>query len=244
MLTTKDVNLGEKPADSIALTASVVGKTARQTVAVGAYVPQSAISGTGSIAVDIAGELNPGERAMAISVDELHGVGTLIQPGDRVDVVFTFTSVGADPEIPVVLLVPRSANFTCPDNKLACDLGLKSNPVSVKVVVQNVRVVGTLLSGPNTQAGGAQTTPPPDAGPVLTGRTELVMLAVNAQQAEVLRYGQTLASPMTLLLRSPQDAAAAADDTSGIILKNLLEEYGVLPPLPVSAPLPTAFTPR
>lgn len=245
MLTTKDVSLGDKPADSIALTASVVGKTARQTVVGGAYVRVSAISGTGSTAVDIAGELKPGERAMAISVDEVNGVGTLIQPGDRVDVVFTFTTTGTDPEIPIILLVPRSAQFTCPEDKLACDLGLKFNPVSVKVIVQNVRVVGTLLSGPNTPAaGGAQATPAPASGPVLTGRTELVMVAVSAQQAEVIRYGQTLVAPMTLLLRSPQDAEAPADETSGIILKNLLEEYGVLPPLPVTAPLPTDLVPR
>jgi pilus assembly protein CpaB len=246
MLTTKDVNLAEKPADSFALTASVVGKTARQSIAAGAYLPQSAISGTGvSTSVDVAGELKPGERAMAISVDEVNGVGTLIQPGDRVDVVIAFIKdADRKPEIPETFVPPRNVAPPSCDKLLCEESAIGINVASTKVVIQNLRVVGILLSGPASPQGGAQASPAPAAGPILTGRTELVMLAVSDQQAEVLRFGQLLSSPITLILRAPADAEASPEDTTGIVLKVLIEEYGVLPPEPIFVPLGTDYVPR
>jgi Flp pilus assembly protein CpaB len=248
MLTTKDVSLAEKPADSVALTASAIGKPARQGIAAGAYVPESAISnvaGPGSQTVDVSADLKPGERAMAIAVDALTGVGTLIQPGDRVDILFSFSTIKdtKDPEIPVILTLPRNTAFTCPEGKLACDIGITSNPISTKIIVQNVRVIGAKFSVATPESVG-QPVATPVPGTSFPLRTELVMVAVSAQQAEVLGVGQFLAKPMTLLLRAPADAEASPEVTTGIILKTLIEEYGVLPPLPVSAPLPTELTPR
>lgn len=248
MLSTKDVSLTEKPADSVALTASAIGKPARQSIAAGAYVPESAISNValpGSQTVDVSAELKPGERAMAIAVDDLTGVGTLIQSGDRVDILFSFSTIKdtKDPEIPVILIPPKNSGVTCPEGKLVCDIGIVYNPISTKVIVQNVRVIGAKFSVATPESVGAPAaTPVP--GTAFPLRTELVMVAVSAQQAEVLAAGQFLAKPMTLLLRAPADAEAAADETTGIILKKLIEEYGVLPPLPVSAPLPTDLVPR
>ena len=245
MLSTKDVALADKPADSIALTESAVGKTARQTVVAGAYIAQSAISGTEAIAADIAGELKPGERAMALTVDEVNGVGTLIQPGDRVDVIFAFLKdVDRKPEIPETFVPPKNVPPpTC--DKLLCEEGaIGINVGSTKVVVQNLRVVGILLSTPSVPQGGTQASPAPGAGAVLSGRTELVMLAVTDQQAEVLRFGQLLNSPMTLILRAPADAEASPVDTTGIILKVLIEQYGVLPPQPIFPPLGTEYVPK
>jgi Flp pilus assembly protein CpaB len=245
MLTTKDIPLAEAPADSLALKESVIGKTARQSIGAGAYVPSSAVTGSsGPGTIDVAGELKPGERAMAIRVDDLTGLGTLIQPGDRVDILFSFSSIKdtKDPEIPVTLILPRNTAFTCPEGKLACDIGISSNPISTKVIVQNVRVVGARVSTSAPDQTGGQATPAP--GTVLPLKTDVVMLAVSAQQAEVLGVGQFLSAPMTLLLRAPADAEATPEVTTGIILKTLIDEYGVLPPLPVSAPLPTELIPR
>jgi hypothetical protein len=70
------------------------------------------------------------------------------------------------------------------------------------------------------------------------------MVAVSAQQAEVLRFGQLLHSPMTMLLRAPADAEATFENTSGIILKTLIDDYGVLPPQPIAIPLPDELVPQ
>ena len=241
MVTTDEVALTAAPGDSFALTAQVVGRTARQSVASGAYVPQAAIQGPTAAALDVAKELMPGERAMAIQVDELTGVGTLIQPGDRVDVVLAFTS---DQEIPVNPFPPQGGQFpVCFEDVLCKDGNIVWNSGSVKVILQNLRVVGTLYTAGPTQARGGEATPSPAPGTSLTGRTELVIVAVTAQQAEVLRFGQLLSAPMTMLLRAPADAQATPDITTGIVLKILVDEYGVLPPLPIGVPLPDEFTP-
>jgi hypothetical protein len=69
----------------------------------------------------------------------------------------------------------------------------------------------------------------------------IVILAVTAQQAEVIKFAQVEASsntatgdanmPITLILRAPADASAPPDKTSGIVLKTLIDQYGVLPPV-------------
>ena len=69
-----------------------------------------------------------------------------------------------------------------------------------------------------------------------------MILAVTAQQAEVIRYGQTMANPLitlSLVLRSPDDfidpvtgepVPPVIAETSGITLQELIDTFGVLPP--------------
>jgi Flp pilus assembly protein CpaB len=239
MLTIKEVPLAEAPADSFALKESVIGKTARQSVAAGAYVPVPAIAGTaGAPTVDVAGELKPGERAMSLSVSEVSGVGTLIQPGDRVDAIFTFTG----DEIPIIYTNIPSAFRTVCAGQIVCDTGIKANGTSVKLILQNLRVVETLLPPAPVSQSGAQGTPAP-SGPTLTGRTEIVILAVTADQAEALRFGQINTAETILVLRSPADAEASPDVTEGVILKTMITKYGVLPPAPIAVPFPSDLRP-
>ena len=78
----------------------------------------------------------------------------------------------------------------------------------------------------------------------LTGQQMIVILAVTAQQAEVIKYAQVNAAdnadtPISLILRAPADASAPPDKTSGIVLKTLLDQYGVLPPVLLEGTLPT-----
>jgi Flp pilus assembly protein CpaB len=58
-------------------------------------------------------------------------------------------------------------------------------------------------------------------------------LGVTPQQAEVIRFAQ-MDGNVSLVLRAPTDANAAAVDTTGITLKQLVDQYGVLPPAPVT----------
>ena len=72
------------------------------------------------------------------------------------------------------------------------------------------------------------------------------MVAVTANQAEAIRWAQLYTDPIALVLRSPKDyvqvdasgapipgASAVVpplEKTDGMILKILIDKYGVLPP--------------
>ncbi len=77
---------------------------------------------------------------------------------------------------------------------------------------------------------------------------EVVILGVTPQQAEVLRFAQQqgfsnqqsagIVYNITLVLRSPKDKDAPPVETTGITLKTLVEDYGLLPPDIVEFALP------
>ena len=86
---------------------------------------------------------------------------------------------------------------------------------------------------------------------MLNEQQEIVILSVTAQQAEVIRYAQLQADPLltlSLVLRSPDDFIDPATgepvppvvaETTGITLKELIDTYGVLPPVIEQPVLPT-----
>jgi pilus assembly protein CpaB len=181
-------------------------------------------------AQDIAHLLEPGLRAIAVHVDQATGVGTLINVGDRVDIVVGLTG----DKVP---LVTRDATT----GALATISGY--NPTTTKVILQNMQVIGTL-----TPAGAGSSNPQPSGGATAgQPEEELVILAVTAQQAEVIKFAQ-MDGQITLVLRSPKDFVDANGQpvtppdaaTSGIVLKTLIDQYGVLPPqlIPAQTPLP------
>jgi Flp pilus assembly protein CpaB len=183
---------------------------------------------------DVLRALKSGLRAMAIRVDQVTGVGTLIQPGDRIDIV-----VG----LKVTSLLPGKESGDPP-------FEMPGGPqLTVKNVVQNVEVLATLVGLPEGQTAQGTTTTttegsegaePQTPGVGLTGQEQIVIVAVTSEQAEVIKLAQVRAmdSPeltVSLILRSPADREAPADKTGGITLNTLIEKYGVLPPFPLAA---------
>ena len=189
-----------------------------------------------------------GLRAMAIQVSQVTGVGTLIQNGDHVDVIISL-----------------KIQNVIPDPKNPGQIVKVGDPgPSVKLVLQNALVVGTLL--PPAAAPTAQPSPTPapsgqtsgggqQPATSLNGQSEMVMVAVSANQAEVIRYAQLYADPaagdnISLVLRSPRDYVQVDADgkpvmdasgnpvivvpplekTDGVTLKTLIDKYLVLPP--------------
>jgi len=61
--------------------------------------------------------------------------------------------------------------------------------------------------------------------------------AVTPQQAELLLFARTTGT-LDAILRPPSDAGQT-NDTSGVILKTLVDHYGILPPEIVQVPIPT-----
>jgi Flp pilus assembly protein CpaB len=146
-----------------------------------------------------------------------------LQPGDFVDVLLSMEE--ADGINPVVVPNPNTSpatDGTVPAPYLSIDDVV--NNTSIKVVVQNVQVLAAITAVP-TDANVSQPQPSPQPDVV-------VLLAVSPQQAEVVRFAQ-LDGNISLVLRSPADAGAPQVDTTGITLKQLVDQYGVLPPQPV-----------
>lgn len=210
-------------------TSQVIGKVVRQAVTSGAQLTGDTF-GASSSSLNI--DTPKGKIAIAVQVDQVTGVGTLIKAGDYVDMVVGFAS----DKFPVVTLNPADDSFTVV-------AGL--NGTSVKLLLQGMQVLGTLLPPPDASGQPAASGAP---GTDLNGQQEMVILAVDAQGAEVIKFAQ-LDGSISLVLRSADDfidpvtgeaiPAVVPVATTGIILKTLVEIYGVLPPELVETVTPT-----
>ncbi|MBA3778672.1 MAG: Flp pilus assembly protein CpaB [Chloroflexi bacterium] len=216
--------------------ADVEGQAVRRDIAAGSVLTREAFS-TQTTAENetVMRALPAGMRAMAVQVDQVTGVGTLIQPGDRVDVIMAISDT--DAKFPIVTIVPEAEREEV-DVITKLDDGLY-NGTTVKALVQNVQVLGTLLPPPpeetNQQAEPEQTQDPEqptdenEQGTALTGQQQIVIIAVTAQQSELIRFTQ-LDGNLSLVLRSTEDEEAPPDETTGITLATLYDEHGVLKP--------------
>jgi Flp pilus assembly protein CpaB len=211
----------------------LVGQVVRRTVHQGeAFKSTDFQAAAGVTAVDVTGSLKAGQVAMAITVDQASSVGALIQPGDFVDVLLTMLDQPMPAKAPVVLPIqnPSTGYPWTPvaENEL--------NNTSIKVLVQNVQVLG-LVGGSATVSGSAAA----GTGSGATGGSgdaavaatpSMIILSLTPQQAELVRFAQVDGN-LSLLLRSPGDAATADIKTSGVTLRELVDHYGVLPPRPI-----------
>lgn len=198
----------------------VIGKVVRQAVTTGAQITGDTFGQTGSV-LNI--ETPAGLRSIAVEVDQVTGVGTVIKTGDYVDMVVGFAS----DKFPVVTQNPVDDSFQVVS-------GL--NGTSVKLLLQGMQVLGTLLPVPPTNTDPEASTQP---GTALNDQREIVILAVTPQQVEVIKFAQ-LDGSISLVLRSAEDfidpvtgeiiPVVVPSTTTGVILKTLVESYGVLPP--------------
>jgi Flp pilus assembly protein CpaB len=233
-VTTKTVELTAISPGAFTEVSQVIGQIARQPVATGAQITSTTLSGgfTGAI-IDV--QVPVGQRAIAVRVDQISGVGTIIKTGDYVDAIIglteeQFVSIkGADTGDQAIVEAPGPKGAT------------------TKVLLQGMQVLGALLppvpppAEEAPAASGAPTTAPGTT--TLNEQQEIVILSVTAQQAEVIRYAQLQANPLltlSLVLRSTDDfidpttgqpATPVLADTTGVTLKILLDQYGVLPPV-------------
>lgn len=214
----------------------VLNKTVRQDVVTDQQLTPDTFGATsqGQI-IDI--EVPPGKRAITVEVDQVTGVGTVIKTGDYVDMVVLFPPE----QFPVITANPQ-------DNTFTVVAGL--NGTSTKLLLQGIQVIGTLLppapAQPQAQEGQQPTAPSGTA--LQEGQHEIVALSVDAQMAEVIKFAQ-VAGNISLILRSaddfrdpntglPLETPPLPDETTGIILKTLVDRYGVLPPELIETVLP------
>ena len=228
-VTVRNIAITGRDTDAFGDVSQVVGQIARQNVANGAAITARTLS-SGSGVIDHI-DCPATKRCMSVQVDQVSGVGTLIQTGDYVDMVVGFQ---AD-KFPVITVNPVDDSFTVVSG---------INSTSVKLLIQGLQVLGTLLPPAPQAAEGAET----DPGTTLTGQQQIVILAADAQQSEIIKFSQ-LDGNISLALRSPEDFVdpvtgepfpngPVPEETSGIILKILVDTYGVLPPELVETILP------
>lgn len=223
----------------------VVGQIARQQIGQGGQITPAilGVTGSGQITnIDCPGTL----RCIAVQVDQLTGVGTVIKSGDFVDMLIGLQG----DQFPVITTNPVDGSFTVVT-------GLNGTSVKTPLLLQGLQVVGTLLP-PVAQSTAAPAASPGTGGTqpatALSGQQEIVILAVTPQQEEVIRFTQLSgAAPLgaiSLVLRSAADfidpitkqpVVPPPVQTTGVILKTLVDSYGVLPPEVVETvtPLPS-----
>jgi pilus assembly protein CpaB len=231
MVVAKEYPLDTAPTGGYTQTSQVIGQTVRTDVAKGQMITTQTFTGSSGSVTEITPLIDSGKRAMAVRVDQTTGVGTLIKPGDHVDMVVAYT----------IQLYERTPEGTAET--------VLTPQKSVKVVLQNLEVLGTLLPPPDEDQAAEQpgATPEPGQQPgaptTLNDQQQIVIVAVDPQQAEVIKFAQA-AEPeaaITLILRSADDYTAVDTPTTGIILKLMVDNYGVLPPL---VDIPARATPR
>jgi pilus assembly protein CpaB len=205
--------------------AQLVGRVVRHAVSQGTALTNDDFD-TGVSVPDLVNALQPGMRAIAIPLTKVNSVNALLQAGDYVDVLISMEDT--DGLNPVVIPNPTPAiGSTGSDYNPYTSLDTYVNNTSVKVVVQNVQVLAAIAAAP------VDTTNQSNPAPLTAQPDMVVLLAVTPQQAEVVRFAQ-LDGNISLVLRAPADANAPAVDTTGITLKQLVDQYGVLPPAPVT----------
>jgi Flp pilus assembly protein CpaB len=209
----------------------LVGKVVRRTVLQGeAFKSSDFLAAVGLSPVDVTSSLKAGHVAIAVPLDQVSGLAGLIQGGDYVDVLLAMTE--QEKKDPVVLQGTDPVTGALWGAVVQPDL----NHTTIKVLVQNVQVLGIVggsssasntSTANGTDASGGAATDPNTGAPITTAK--LAILSVTPQQAEQVRFAQ-IDGNLSLLLRSPEDSAAADTKTTGITLRELVDHYGVLPP--------------
>lgn len=221
MLTTKTLAVNLREANVLGDPSQAVGKTTRTAIFASAQVHSSDFQNR---AVPIS--VPTGRRAMTISVNQLTGVGNLLDVGDTVDLIISLRGDA----FPVVQVLN--------DGSVTVVSGI--NPLSIKLplLLQDVQIIGTIEPPPVAPPTTAEGQPVASQAPAFTEpQNKLLILAVTPAQAEVILYART-SGVLDAILRSPTDAGQTAE-TTGVILKTLVDLYGILPPEIVQVPIPT-----
>ena len=220
MLTSRTLAVTSREANALDDVSQGVGKTTRTNIVAGAQVHSTDFQNR---AVPIT--VPAGKRAFPVQVNELTGVLNLLDVGDNVDMIISLRGDA----FPVVQVLA--------DGSVTVVSGI--NPLSIKLplLLQDIQIIGVLDAPAPAPAEGQAGAPAASSKPTITGANKLLVLAVTPAQAEVLLFARTTGT-LDAILRPPSDAGQTVD-TTGVILKTLVDKYGILPPAIVQIPIPT-----
>ena len=221
MFTSQTLVVSSRYGDALGDVSQAVGKTTRVALLAGQQVRASSFQDR---AVPLT--VPTGRRAMAITINELTGVGNLLDVGDTLDLIISLRGDA----FPVVQVLG--------DGSVTVVGGI--NPLSIKLplLLQDVQIIGVINPPPPAAPAQQANQPVASRAPQFTEpQPKLLILAVTPVQAEVILFART-AGVLDAILRSPLDAGQTVE-TTGVILKTLVDQYGILPPEIVQVPIPT-----
>lgn len=205
----------------------VNGQPALFPIPEGSQVTGEAI-GLGTAAdVNIAARLEPGEKAVTFQVDRATGVDFLVKEGDSIDVILS-------QDVPAVQETADSAANEDPEAEPRFEpvAGLE-NQRSVKALLQDKRVI--YVSQTRAQAPEPQDTNSDgvidelDVQPADVLEDILyIVFAGTDQDAELVKFAQGQEASLTAVIRHADDDAV--EETLGITLRQLIDEFGVIIP--------------
>lgn len=245
-ITEERVNASSAPAGAITSELEVIGMAYADDLTEGQALMRARLETAG-----LSQRIPEGMRAYALPVDTINLVGGLIREDDRLDIIFStrINLTRVNPSVPFEatdsmiidsvywpdldfdgLLIPMEGDDIGPDYPYPGEAGSRflvsdfeeGDPVS-KVIVQNVRVVRTVLA-----------TDPDGTGQTTGG---MLVLEVTPDQAEALRF-MMLNGTYQVVLRGSEDQEATT--TNGITFDLMVDDLGL--PVPKTVRLPEAGT--
>ncbi|PXV55334.1 pilus assembly protein CpaB [Dyella jiangningensis] len=193
----REVAVSSAPEGSYEQPELLVGEVPRVNIPEGTVITASLLSNP------IAMQLRPGERALAVPVDEISGVGYRVQPGDYVDVVLTLKI--ADP----------SANGMTIGKEHSESRLLASR---LRVLAYGVRDLPRLGVAAPASTKTETTEPPPKMAVLAVPLDDIDPLVLGAQSGKLslaLRHPGDDGMPSNLLFPLPSTVLAPRGDLTG-----------------------------
>ncbi|MHC9010456.1 Flp pilus assembly protein CpaB [Stenotrophomonas rhizophila] len=179
----------EQPTGGYTSISALVGAVPTQDIAIGTRIT------TGQIAQGFSLRLNPGERALAVPVDELVAVGNRIQPGDFVDVFLNLRASGGlrnegDAQTRLLLSRLRVLSYGAHDMQPIADAAVGDPASGTDSRAQDITTSG----GPGSASRNDASNTPARSAVLAVPVAEANRLLLGAQQGKLF-----------LALRNPAD---------------------------------------
>jgi pilus assembly protein CpaB len=211
----------------LADTSQVSGQPALFAVPAGSQVTAELIGIGDQLAVNIAAQLQPGEKAVTFQVDRVTGVDFLVKPGDTIDVVMS----------QAITVLQETADSAANEDAEAAPrfeaiTGLE-NQRTVKAILQDKRVLyvsSTRATRPDpVDSNGDGVIDENDEQPVeAVVDSVIIVFAGTDQDAEVIKFAQNdlgEVGSLTAVIRNAEDDGV--EETLGITIDQLVTEYGL-----------------
>ncbi|ULU26385.1 Flp pilus assembly protein CpaB [Dyella terrae] len=194
----REVTVSAAPEGSYEQPDVLVGEVPRVNIPEGTVITSSLLSNP------IAMQIRPGERALAVPVDEISGVGYRVQPGDYVDVVLTLKIADPSPT-GMVITKEHSESRLLASRLRVLAYGVRDLP--------NVGAVAT-----SAPAKPEQAEPPPKMAVLAVPLEDIDPLVLGAQSGKLslaLRHPGDDGMPSNLLFPAPATVLAPRGDLTG-----------------------------
>ena len=204
---------------------AVAGQPALFAIPEGSQVTQEAIGLTSGTTINIAAQLEPGQKAIAFQVDRVTGLDFLVKPGDYIDIVFAGQ---------VDVLQETADSAANPDTEAPARFeavtGLEDQR-TVKAILQDKRVLyvsATRAIQPDPVDADGDGVADPEQPAQAVVDSVIIVFAGTDQDAELIKFAQrdlAEVGQLSAIVRHLEDDAI--EPTLGITFDQLVSEYGV-----------------